>query len=557
MFKLCGLLLMGVLTVFASLSIAVTGQVKGSASVSGRITVGGKPAKGITIIATPSDKTYPPKPFSASATTDDEGRYRISGLTAGTYKITPYDPTNFVPARNAWESPGKDLTLGANETADNIDFEIAKGGVITGRITNSEGKPLIETLVTIETLDSKVVVNHRFDNSMYQTDDRGIYRIYGLPAGQYLVSVGEDKDSGNLTFGIEKNGFYPKTFYPGVTDKSQAKTVEIGEGGEEKDIDIVLGPREKTYTISGRVTDETTGKMVPGVQLGYGILSPDGRSFGSSGSGSSMISDAAGEFKLAGIKPGRYAVFATKNSQDNTNNDRTSNTVTVEITDTDVSDIEIKTRPGISIDGFAVLEGVSDPQIISKLQQVRIYGFTSTGDAIAPPNYQNATIQSNNSFHLGGLSPGKFMVRIGTYVFTLRRVEQNGVASPDNSVDLTQGSSVTNVRLVLSYGTSVIRGQAVFPGGNIPSGLDIFVFAYVAGQNLSSDHGVQADARGRFVIENLSAGEYQVQVLAYASPSPPNRAFSGGQTVTVANNSEANVTITLAPYQPKSGGDRP
>ena len=275
------------------------------------------------------------------------------------------------------------------------------------------------------------------------------------------------------------------------------------------------------------------------------------------GADSSMLSDASGVFKITGIiKPGRYLVFAMTNFQDDANDDRTSNTVIVEITDTDVNDVEIKTRPGISIDGFVVLEGVSEPQIVSQLQRVRIYGYNSSGDAMSPPSYQNAVIQSNNSFHLGGLSPGKFMVRVGDRVFTLRRVEQNGVASPDSSVDLTQGSSVTNVRLVLSYGTGVIRGQAVFPGGTGPEGLDIFASTRAAGQSVALSHSVQADARGRFAIENLPAGDYQLQVTAFGTPT----SFSGSQTVTVTNNSETNVTVTLAPLPPdppNPNGDRP
>ena len=210
MLKLSGLLAW-VFIIFAALPVAITGQGKGSASVSGKITIGGKPAKATTVTATPEEQTFPPKVFSASATTDDEGHYRIVGLAAGTYKITPYDPVNFVPTRNEWDSPGKDLTLGANETADNIDFEVARGGVITGRITSSEGKPVIETKVTIQPLDPKILIGRGSNNFMYQTDDRGVYRIYGLLAGQYLVSVGDDKNGGGIMVGAAKRDFYVKT----------------------------------------------------------------------------------------------------------------------------------------------------------------------------------------------------------------------------------------------------------------------------------------------------------------------------------------------------------
>ena len=58
---------------------------------------------------------------------------------------------------------------------------------------------------------------------------------------------------------------------------------------------------------------------------------------------------------------------------------------------------------------------------------------------------------------------------------------------------------------------------------------------------------VQADARGRFIIENLTAGEYEVLVMAIGP------GLSGRQTVTVADGADANVTITLVANAPNPG----
>ena len=33
---------------------------------------------------------------------------------------------------------------------------------------------------------------------MYQTDDRGVYRIYGLPAGHYKLSAGDEGRGGGM-----------------------------------------------------------------------------------------------------------------------------------------------------------------------------------------------------------------------------------------------------------------------------------------------------------------------------------------------------------------------
>ena len=227
MFRLCGLYLTGFLIILTCLQVIVKGQSRGTASVSGKVTVAGKPAKGVSVTASLNNQGYSPRTAAVSTTTNDEGVYHLTGLAAGNYKIAPYDPANFLAGgRNAWEPPGKDLSLSADETAENIDFDIARGGVITGRITSPDGKPMVEMLVSLDTVDPKVVLPNKLNNPMYQTDDRGVYRIYGLPAGQYLVSAGEDKSGGSLSYGREKKGFYPRTYYPGSTEKSETTQID-------------------------------------------------------------------------------------------------------------------------------------------------------------------------------------------------------------------------------------------------------------------------------------------------------------------------------------------
>ena len=561
MFRLCGSFLTGFLIILIPLPIAVAAQARGSASVSGKVTVAGKPAKGINVTASLNSPAYSPKPSTASAITNDEGVYHIMGLAQGTYKIAPYDPANFLQGGgNPWDPPGKSITLSTDETADNIDFDIARGGVITGRISKPDGKSMIETQVSVEPVDSKVVLPNKYNNPMYQTDDRGIYRIYGLPAGQYLVSVGEDRSGNSISFGRERKGFYPRTYYPGVTEKSEAKTVELSGGAEEKNIDITLAPREKTYTISGRVIDETSGKPVPNVQLGYGTLSTDGRSLGSSGFSSAMVSDAAGEFKLDGIKPGHYAVFTARNFQQTSDSERIGSPVTVDVIDSDVDDVEIKTRPGISIDGVASLEGVTDPRLAARLANLSVYGFTMSSGSVSTPSFKSSRIQPDHTFHIGGLSPGKFNFRImnseAAKGFVLRRIEVNGGTLPENTIDLLEGSNVTNLRLVIGYGNCTIRGQVILPAG-LPPGLMVMASALDTRRREEGSQGVQVDTRGKFVIENLSAGEYDVVVSVFPTQSNSGPTLSGKQTVTVGDGAEANVTITVAPNPPNPGGDRP
>ena len=80
---------------------------------------------------------------------------------------------------------------------DSVTLTMIKGAVISGTVTGPNG-PAVATSVRAvrvrddegKALPSPIVMRERL------TDDRGAYRIYGLPPGAYLISAG-----GPLRFG--------------------------------------------------------------------------------------------------------------------------------------------------------------------------------------------------------------------------------------------------------------------------------------------------------------------------------------------------------------------
>ena len=132
-----------------------------------------------------------------------------------------------------------------------------------------------------------------------RTDDRGIYRAYGLRQGKYKVYVAQ---SGFLPGDIPTS--YRQTYYPSVTDESKASVVEVSEGSETTNIDIVLGRALPTFKIRGRVLDAETGKPLPKIK--YGVYRSHGEYGGSSSIGQN-ITNVNGEFRFDNVAPGKYA----------------------------------------------------------------------------------------------------------------------------------------------------------------------------------------------------------------------------------------------------------
>ncbi len=523
-----------------ALPFLIPGQNRSSnGSVSGSVSVDGKVGANITLMLVVNPVDWNNRKAVATTTTDNEGKFRFTGIVAGKYRVVPHAPVLVGAERERYETlNGKNVTLEENETVENIDFKLRRGGVITGRVTDNDGRPVIAQRITIESVDGKTQLGGMFGDDMFDTDDRGVYRIYGLPSGRYLVSLGVDKNDQSVAFGMSARIYFTKTFHPATNDKAEAKVIELDEGEEETGVDINLGKREKTFAFNGRVTETESNKPVANVWVAYGRV----REAGGGGVGSygyDTRSDASGQFTVSGVKPGRYSAFVVFEDKNDT---RTSNAIPFEITDSDVNNLEIKISNGTSISGVAVLEGANDPTALAKFAEMSVSVSTWGGSTSTAPLYRTTKIASDGSFRFNGITPNKIRLYPAYPVlknFTLLRVEHNGIVLKDDSIEVSQGTDITNVRMVFEYGVNVLRGQIKVEGGNLPEGARLFLLVNRLGQT-DSDRFMEADARGQFVFEGLGTGEYEVTLTGQGLPKPVRIK----QRVNV-NSLETNITITL------------
>lgn len=169
------------------------------------------------------------------------------------------------------------ILISAQTPKSASDGAVAKpgrGGVIAGRVTDSQGRPVVEERMRVNRLTSGGEAQPFYvgnDPDMFMTDDRGIYPIHGLPPGRYIVSAGYLAREGSIGYSTPRF-FYPQTFYPNVTDEARAKVFELTEGAEFTGVDIVLADRKRSYDVYGRVVDADTGEPVPGVSIKKRVL---------------------------------------------------------------------------------------------------------------------------------------------------------------------------------------------------------------------------------------------------------------------------------------------
>lgn len=518
------LLLPGAASTLPAQSTATpTAQHTNTGVISGQVTLKAKPAPQVAMVLYGDGDSAIRLPNGELKTsTDASGVYRLTGLSAGSYRVMTMTP--------AFVEVSRKVTIGDGQTAAGIDFELVKGGVITGRITDADGHPLIEERVYLFDAEpasnqtAEKVGNVRLQNG--QTDDRGIYRILGVAPGRYKVAVGND--GGNLWWRSVARR-YRRVFFPGVTDPARATVIEVSEGSETSHVDITVDGPIHTFAASGVVLDEQTNKPAPNMQC---WVSEQRKEF----IPLEVISNSQGQFQIDNLIPGDYQVRAEPKEGDNVR----SIPVSFQIVDRDIDGLVIKTGKGAGIAGVVVLEN-KEPAIMGKLRQLRIGTWTSTGtDSL--PVYHSSAINPDYSFSIKGLGAGPALLSLdgSEEGFSLARIQYPN-ATPTDRIPVNADEQITGVRLFVRYGTATINGTVKIVNGQLPGDSRLYVKVKEINA-LDRLSGVEVDGRGHFTIRNLAAGTYLVtpNLLVSCDMKP----VGPPQQVVVNDTATVNVTLT-------------
>lgn len=234
--------------------------------------------------------------------TDPDGRFEFLNLPPGMYTVSAAagehrashvrEMFNQGP-QGSWRA----ITLKAGEVRADVNFALQRSLAISGRVVDEFGDPLANARL-------RLTPATRFFGPMGRTrttDDRGMYRLFGLPPGKYIVCVEVDRHSPAPTTIVAFTDRFVPTCYPSALTEAEAQVVTLG-AGDADGIDIRVR-RSRTFTISGTVVD-ATGELAssPMTTLHHFVRS------GATSSGS-VASD--GTFRFVGLLAGEYAVEAS------------------------------------------------------------------------------------------------------------------------------------------------------------------------------------------------------------------------------------------------------
>jgi hypothetical protein len=185
-----------------------------------------------------------------STMTDAQGRYELTQLPAGTYHLKA-TRGGFVEVGYGQRRPferGRPVDVSDGAVLENIDFEMPVGGVVTGRVVDELGETVAQASVSL--LRRRYVDGERqlvAQNGM-STDDRGEFRIFGVPPGDYVI-VGRLE---TMDFGCRDRVRYVPTYYPGTAVANEAQRVTVTAAQEVPGLVMPLA-RASTASVRGVV----------------------------------------------------------------------------------------------------------------------------------------------------------------------------------------------------------------------------------------------------------------------------------------------------------------
>jgi len=441
-----------------------------SSSIEGRVTnlLSGGPVRKAKLIL--GIKGYP----NYEAVTDTNGHYAITGIAPGRYQFAVvragFLPTNY-GARGP-NRPGKSLLLAAGENRKDVNFLLEPPAVITGHIYDQDGEVLSTSLQLFREVwrDGH---KHIEVAGGANSDDEGEYRLYGLPAGNYIV--GTVQSPVRPASRVPTHEIYPPTFYPGTEDATSATVIRIAPGGEARNIDIRVH-KTTSVSLSGSIV---TAALDPAMSLK--ITRRDGAPTQLQG-----MYPQQGEFTVRGVTPGSYIV----NARTQTDYAR----VNIDAGTLDVSGIEVRLVPLLQLKGSLAIDAEAPDLSIT----------LTSADPNEPP--VSARPGEKGALLWTGLTPGKWTLSLASKVSGLY------LKSPGEIEIGPDGHEPINV-VVSSSGAS-IEGK-VQSSANHPDAVEaatVLLIADAEKQVRVLRHAI-TDADGKFAMDSIPPGKYRLVAL--------------------------------------------
>jgi hypothetical protein len=490
---------------------------------------------------------------SRLATTDAQGRFEIRALPAGRYTLSA-SKGGFVTLQYGQRRPGESgtpLELAEGQQLDKLIVGLPRGSVLSGRVTDEFGEPVANAAVSA--LRYAYVGGARRlmpAGARDTTDDRGQYRLFGLPPGDYIVSAmlrtAEVTDPGD-----DAAGFAP-TYYPGTANAAEAQPVRVALQQENATVSFGL-MATRLVRLSGAVIGASGEPAWGGVVvLTSASGAPAVPAFRGGGGGGRIEGD--GSFRLANVAPGRYQLQARTGGRTDAEFAR----MDIIVGPDDVEGLTLVTAPAGRVSGVVRTDTGAPLPVTPQPLQVSARPATVDGPAVGGGGGNQGRVDADGRFELGNLTDPRFL-RVNTpQGWTLKAVVLNGQDITDVPIDAGPGQRITDVQVVITQKVSTVTGT-VYDDRKQPV-LDATVVIFPLDERLRGYQSrfiraARPNQEGTFTVTAVPPGEYlavALQALEDGQSGDPEFLASVealGTRLTVEEGESETVTLTIAGQQ--------
>ncbi len=466
--------------------------------------------------------------------TDDAGRFVIDRLQAGRFTLTVEKPgylKTHYGSKRPGRPPGAPVALIEGQQWLDLAIEVPRGGVIDGTVRDENGSPIASAQVSAQQV-AFIAGERRLlgaggsgpGNSV--TDDRGHYRLYGLPPGEYVVratggamrvpvltevefkAVERQMQTGR----VEPPPVAPvlvrdSSYFPGAANSVSAEVVTLGLGEERAGIDIVNTP-VPTFTIEFNAVGPG-GRPIVNASMGMAVVST--RSLYTSPGG--VLVDASGKGRVTGLAPGRYLFFGTGRETDEPNAPFYSVYAEVDVNGVNAS-VTLQFLPGSRVAGRLKPQSGSLPPLTAGARVQLNSAPLIAGTASRPPT---ATVNPDGTFVFSSVAPGRYRIELGGVTgWTPARAMFQNTDTLDEPLDVRPGMDVDDLAVTITNQQTEISGIVTDRAGRPTPEFSVMVFSaervHWASPRRSSGI-VRISTDGRYRIAALPAGSYYLAIV--------------------------------------------
>ena len=527
--------------------------VPGTASISGIVLTDDTDARPLrrvrVFLNSPDDEV------ARTTISDDAGRFVFDGLRAGRYTVggtkEGYVTVNYGARRSG--RAGAPITLADGQALADLILTLPRGAVITGVLLDPDGLPIpgvsMRALRYVYTATGeRRLAAVSTTMASHITDDRGAYRIYGLPAGEYAIAApatlppgdnvllmsdtvvraaldelkqsqrqqttpNAEASAGSRTDadGPRAIGYAP-VFYPSTTVATEAAVIPLGKSEERADIDVQL-QYVPIATIRGSVIGS---EGVSPESIRVNLIGTSDVILSSNGSETRTTSvTAKGEFSFANVPPGAYTLIAKGTRGPFVGAPIVWATTELVVEGQSEAEVALLLQPGLTVSGRVGFEGRTPPPDPSRVR-VRLLPVLSAGQVslgTAP-----AVVDAAGRFTITGITAAKYRVQAnisGPSGWMLATSVVSGRDVLDTPLDLRQ--SVDGAVVTFTDRPGELSGVVRDSSGKPIAAHTVSLFA--AERSLWTPgsrriRAVPSATDGTFLFRMVPPGEYWIAAVA-------------------------------------------